>query len=184
MLTAVLAAGFWWAVFIWAFRRDRRRVRNGLLLLIALHASISLVVRSSEATLPFGDLMALAGAIMTGLGVIALGVFLVANGLTMARKEGRSLGNLLSGLAGLALLATPIAAVALVLTLNPWAIALAALLILVIPAGMIGGALAAFFVAFMVVSIVSVTMYVAWSHLTENEAELKVIREELRGPQS
>src|SRR5690625_229039 len=105
MLIAVLAAGFWWAVFVWAFRRDRRRVRNGLLLLIAVHASISLVVRSAKATLPFGQLIGLAGAIMTVLGVIALGIFLVANGLTMARKEGRTLGNLLSGLAGLALLA-------------------------------------------------------------------------------
>lgn len=130
MLTVVLA-GLWWAVFIWAFRRDRRRVRNGLLLLIAVHASISLVVRSAEATLPFGELMGLAGAIMTALGVIALGVFLVANGLTMARKEGRTLGNLLSGLAGLALLAAPVAAVALVLTTDPWAIGLAALLTLV-----------------------------------------------------
>ncbi|HLS73831.1 MAG TPA: YdcF family protein [Actinomycetaceae bacterium] len=131
MLIAVLAAGFWWAVFVWAFRRDRRRVRNGLLLLIAVHASISLVVRSAKATLPFGQLIGLAGAIMTVLGVIALGIFLVANGLTMARKEGRTLGNLLSGLAGLALLTAPVAAVALVLTSNPWAIGLAALLSLV-----------------------------------------------------
>jgi len=131
MLVAVLAAGFWWAVFVRTFRRDRRRVRNGLLLLIAVHASMSMVVRSAEATLPFGQLIGLAGAIMTVLGVIALGIFLVANGLTMARKEGRTLGNLLSGLAGLALLTAPVAAVALVLTSNPWAIGLAALLSLV-----------------------------------------------------
>lgn len=131
MLTAVLTAAFWWSVFVLVFRKDRRRVRNGLLLLIAAHASISLVVRSAEATLPFGELMVLAGAMMTGLGVLALAVFLVTNGLTMVRKEGRSLGNLLSGLAGLALLAAPVAAVALVLTLNPWAIGLGALLTLV-----------------------------------------------------
>lgn len=131
MLTAVLGAGFWWAVFLLVFRQDRRRVRNGVLFLIAAHASLSLLVRSLEASLPFGELLVLAGTLIVGLGVIVLGIFLIANGLTMVRREGRSLGNLLSGLAGLALFAAPVLAVSLVLTTNPWAIGLGALLTLV-----------------------------------------------------
>ena len=131
MLTAVLGAAFWWAVFVLVFRQDRRRVRNGVFFLIAAHSTVTLLARSLESTLPFGELLVLASAVMVCLGVLALGVFMIGNGLTMVRKEGRSLGNLLSLLAGLALFAAPVAAVALVLTLNPWAVGLGVLVTLV-----------------------------------------------------
>ncbi len=55
----------------------------------------------------------------------------------------------------------------------------AALLLLVVPAWLLGGGLLAFFVAFMVVVFVSVLIYVAWSHVHENEAELRSVRTEL-----
>ncbi|MFC7457340.1 YdcF family protein [Brachybacterium sp. GCM10030267] len=130
MLGSLIWTAFWWAVYLLVFRQDRRRVRNGVLLLIALNASVSLVTRLVS-TLPLGNLFALAVGIVSLLGVLALGVFMVANGLTMVRKEGRSLGNLLSGLAGAALLAAPWVAAALVLTMAPLAIGAGALLALV-----------------------------------------------------
>ncbi|WP_193107212.1 YdcF family protein [Brachybacterium sp. FME24] len=131
MLSAMVGTAFWWAVYLLVFRQDRRRVRNGVLLLIALHSGISLLANLVSTTLPLGDLMVLAAGAVALLGILALGIFMVSNGLTMVRKEGRSLGNLLSGFAGLALLAAPVAAVALVLTLTPFGIGAGALLGLV-----------------------------------------------------
>src|SRR5699024_9590730 len=121
MLTTVLGAALWWAVFVLVFRQDRRRVRNGVFFLIAAHSTLTLMARSIESTLPFGDLLVLASAVVAFIGVLALGAFMIVNGLTMVRKEGRSLGNLLSLLAGLALFAAPVASLALVLTQNAWA---------------------------------------------------------------
>ena len=131
MLGAMVTTAFWWTIYLLVFRRDRRRVRNGALLLIALYSSISLMARLVSTTLPLGDLLVLAAAGLALLGVVALGVFLIANGLTMVRKEGRSLGNLLSGIAGLALLAAPIVSLALARTLTPAGLGIGALLALI-----------------------------------------------------
>lgn len=130
MLGVLLGTAFWWAVYLVVFRQDRRRVRNGVLLLIALYSSLSALARLVSTTLPMGDLLVLAGAAVALLGVLALGVFMVFNGLTMVRKEGRSLGNLLSGVVGLALLGAPVTASALVLTMTPVGLGAGALLAL------------------------------------------------------
>lgn len=130
MLGAMIGTAFWWAVYLLVFRRDRRRVRNGVLLLIALYSSLSTLARLISTTLPLGDLLVLVGAGLALLGVLVLGVFLVWNGLTMVRKEGRSLGNLLSALAGLALLAAPVGSAAAVLTMTPLGLGAGALLAL------------------------------------------------------
>ena len=73
MLTTVLGAAFWWAVFVLVFRQDRRRVRNGVFFLIAAHSTLTLMARSIESTLPFGDLLVLASAVVVFIGVLALG---------------------------------------------------------------------------------------------------------------
>src|SRR5699024_10120826 len=130
MLGALIGTAFWWGLYLLVFRRDRRRVRNGLLLLIALHSSTSTLALLVETALPLGDLLVLAAVLLALLGVLGLAVFMVANGLTMMRKEGRSLGNLLSGLAGLALLGTPVVAWLLVSTLTPAGLGVGALLAL------------------------------------------------------
>jgi fatty acid desaturase len=57
---------------------------------------------------------------------------------------------------------------------------IAALVLLAIPAWMLGGGLVAFYVAFMASVLVGVWIYVAWSHLHENEIELKTVRSELQ----
>lgn len=53
-------------------------------------------------------------------------------------------------------------------------------LLLVIPAGLIWGALASAVLIFSVVMIAGATVYVAWSHLHECEEELGAVRKELR----
>lgn len=130
MLGALIGTVFWWAVYLLLFRQDRRRVRNGVLLLIALYSSVSTLAQLVSTTLPMGDLLVLAATGLALLGVLVLGLFMVWNGLTMVRKEGRSLGNLLSGIAGLALLGAPVAAGALVLTLTPLGLGAGALVAL------------------------------------------------------
>ncbi|MDN6328177.1 MAG: YdcF family protein [Brachybacterium sp.] len=131
MLGALIGAAFWWGLYLLVFHRDRRRVRNGVLLLIALYSSLSALTLLVETTLPLGDLLMLGVVLLELLGAIGLGVFMVWNGLTMVRKEGRSLGNLLSGLAGLALLGAPVASAALMATLTPLGLGAGALLALI-----------------------------------------------------
>src|SRR5699024_5427338 len=131
MLTTVLGAAFWWAVFVLVFRQDRRRVRNGVFFLIAAHSTLTLMARSTVATVPFGDLLLLASAVEAIEGVLAVRAFVIGNALTMVRQESRSLGNLLSLLAVLALFAAPVAPLAPVLTQNAWAIGRGALVFLV-----------------------------------------------------
>ncbi|MEZ4405774.1 MAG: hypothetical protein R3A52_04650 [Polyangiales bacterium] len=53
-------------------------------------------------------------------------------------------------------------------------------LLLVIPVGLIWGALASAVLIFSVVMIAGATVYVAWSHLHECEEELGAVRKELR----
>lgn len=128
MLTAVIGTAFWWTLFVLVFRHDRRKVRNGLLFLIALYSGVTLMLRFQTETIPLGDLLALATIGTLLLGVLSLGLVLIANGLTMVRKEGRSLGNALSLLAGIALYTAPVAAFALAGTMHPIGIGLGVLL--------------------------------------------------------
>lgn len=130
MLGALTGTVFWCAMFVVSFTQDRRRVRNGVLFLIALHAVVSLVIQL-VAALPLGNLVVLAGGAVAVLGVFALAIALVANGVTVARKEGRSLGNMLSLLAGLGLGAAPFAAVGLMATGSAPATALAVVIVLI-----------------------------------------------------
>ncbi|MEV6686946.1 YdcF family protein [Streptomyces sp. NPDC051578] len=85
-------------------REDRRRFRNAVLLGLTF-VSLALALLSRIAQLPqaLAVPLVLAVLLLPALGVVALACFLLANGVTMVRKEGRSLGNLLSLLAGLAI---------------------------------------------------------------------------------
>ncbi|WP_307850329.1 MULTISPECIES: ElyC/SanA/YdcF family protein [unclassified Saccharopolyspora] len=85
--------------------RDRRRVRNGLWLFFAILATIVgagalLAMLSPQAAVLFAVGFALAFVAMP----LVLAVFLIFNGVTMLRREGRSLGNLLSLFAGIGIL--------------------------------------------------------------------------------
>ncbi|OZM71206.1 hypothetical protein CFN78_20580 [Amycolatopsis antarctica] len=90
---------------ILSIRQDRRRFRNAVLLglglvflLMALIDDIQRLPASTAGT------VATAVILLPLLTVLVLAVFLIANGVTMIRRESRSLGNLLSLLAGLGMI--------------------------------------------------------------------------------
>lgn len=101
------------AAFVVSVRRDPRWTGNAFLLSGALLALFLVTPSSGGASWArsagpaagggLGSLVVLV-LILSPVLLIALVGFLLANGLQMARKEGRSLGNLLSGLAGLGIL--------------------------------------------------------------------------------
>lgn len=103
-------------------------LRNGIVLVaagwFALLGSAEILIQ----WFPWISWIGLGLVFLTPLAIVVLAGFLISNGATMLRREGRSLGNLLSLLAGAALLGLPVLAAVLVATLNPVALALAALL--------------------------------------------------------
>lgn len=93
---ALVLAGAWW-------RRDPRRWRIGVALTVVVWVGAAAVLDGLYALLDgtrWGD-----GVVLTLPWVLALvaGVVLVVNGLRMVRREGRTLGNLLSFLLGAAM---------------------------------------------------------------------------------
>ncbi|MET9091771.1 YdcF family protein [Streptomyces cyaneofuscatus] len=98
------AVFFLW--FCWGVRQDRRQFRNAVLLgLTVLCLSFALLTQVDR--LP-GNLAVLVYSLVffvPALAVVLLGGFLIGNGLTMVRKEGRRPANLLSGLAGVGIFA-------------------------------------------------------------------------------
>lgn len=103
-------------------------LRNGIVLVAACWFALLGVAEILAQWFPWTSWIALGFVALTPLAVLVLAGFLIANGVTMLRHEGRSLGNLLSLVTGVALLVLPLLAVLLVLSMNPLAIGLAALL--------------------------------------------------------
>lgn len=86
--------------------QDRRRVSNAVLLgLSTVFAAIALLLHVASERAQLGRDLAVALLTLAGVGVVTLACFLIANGITMVRKEGRSSANLLSLAAGIALVA-------------------------------------------------------------------------------
>lgn len=124
LVLAIVLAGVYW----YLRRRDRRMLRNGIVLVAALWFGLMGITDLLSQWLPWTQWITLIVILLLPFAVLVLAGFLIANGVTMFRHEGRSLGNLLSLLAGAAILALPALAIVLVITLNPIAIAIAALL--------------------------------------------------------
>lgn len=109
LLPAVVLA----ALFVLGRRRDVRRLRNGVYLVCAVGCVLLAVCVEALRRSPSLEIVVyLLGALGVGL-VGLLAVFLVGNGVTMLRTEGRTLGNLLSLLAGVAIVVVPVVAVLL-----------------------------------------------------------------------
>jgi len=90
-----------------SFVTDRRRLRNGVFIVSgAVLGWLGLLLVSGNNSVPV--LMTLAVGLLLMVSVPVLAVFLVLNGIIMLRREGRSMGNLLSLLAGLAVVAVPL----------------------------------------------------------------------------
>jgi len=113
-MTFLLPAVAFAVLYVVSRRRDARRLRNGVFLVASLGCLLLAGVIEVSATGPAQQNAVLLGIGVAGLLVVVLAAFLVANGVTMLRSEGRSLGNLLSLLAGAAVLLVPVAALALV----------------------------------------------------------------------
>lgn len=95
------------AVFLVLFgigvRQDRRRFRNAVLFgLTLISLSIALLYEARHLPAVLAVMVYTLVFLLPALGVVALGGFLIANGLTMIKKEGCRPANLLSGLLGVA----------------------------------------------------------------------------------
>ncbi len=95
-------------------RRDARRFRNGVFLLMAGGFGVVAAANVLVAAFPPLVFVFLVAVALVPLLVLALAVFAIANGVTMLRSEGRSLGNLLSLLVGIALIGVPLLVVVIV----------------------------------------------------------------------
>lgn len=147
MSSALLAVGF--AVLYVLFRRrDRRLLRNGYFLVGALFFGLLAVLNALAAVVPAFGFAVVALLLMLPLAVLVLAAFLIGNGVTMLRAEGRSLANLLSLVAGLALVGLPVLILVLLATESRVAVTVAGLLVFVC------SYLGVVFVAFLVSAIV------------------------------
>lgn len=112
LILGLLLAG----LYLWMRHTDRRRLSNGFVMVSAALALFLALADLLSDWLPWTSLIWLVLILLLPLAVMVLGGYLIANGLTMWRLEGRSLGNAMSLLAGIAVFALPIIAVLLVRT--------------------------------------------------------------------
>ncbi|MEV7357829.1 MULTISPECIES: YdcF family protein [unclassified Kitasatospora] len=105
-MIAYVPAALFFLLFGVGVLRDRRQFSNAVLLGIAVSLlALALLAELRKAPTLVMGLAAVAIILLPALGTAALVWFLIANGLTMIRKEGRRPANLLSLLAGLGILA-------------------------------------------------------------------------------
>ncbi|XGU18488.1 hypothetical protein ACETU7_22090 [Rhodococcus sp. 3Y1] len=86
------------------FRQDRRRLSNGVYLLLGLIFTGLWMLQSGAPGTEVPSFVIATIALLSPLLVLMLAGFLIVNGVTMLRREGFSVANLLSLVAGLGLL--------------------------------------------------------------------------------
>lgn len=95
-------AALFFLVFLVSFLRDRRKLRNGFYLFFVLvFVALGILVVVASLSKTAAALLLFAVLTLIPLSVLALGVFLIGNGVTMLRREGRRPATLLSLLAGI-----------------------------------------------------------------------------------
>ncbi|MEU9081050.1 YdcF family protein [Streptomyces sp. NPDC048357] len=105
-MVAFALAALLFLAFCISVRQDRRRFSNAVLLgLTFLSACSALFLQVGRLPTWAAVTVAVLAFASPAFGILALGVFLVRNGVTMVRKEGLRPANLLSMLAGLAIFA-------------------------------------------------------------------------------
>lgn len=126
MISVLVAFGCWW----W-FRRmwwaEPRRLRTASVLLLGAWFAWTAVLEFAAYFSPELQLLLALVLLSLPFSVLVLAGYLIVNGVQMVRREGRTLGNLLSLVAGIGLLVLPVAAFALAATLHPLGIGAAAL---------------------------------------------------------
>lgn len=145
MLSLILAA-LCYALYRWLAARDARRQLMAVAFLFSIWFVFAAVMEFCTYFIDdFVGYAGLAVLFLAPLAVVFVAGILVANGLRMFRREGRSLGNSLSGLLGIGLIVLPVVAV-----------------LLVIFGGVVGPAIA--FFLFMVSAQVGVSFLVFWTY--------------------
>ncbi|WNV88194.1 YdcF family protein [Umezawaea sp. Da 62-37] len=95
----------WSLFFVVSFLRDRRLLRNGVYLVLALvFLAFGLLTTLASVSTAAANVVVFAVLVLVPLLIIGLALFLVGNGVTMVRKEGFRPVNLLSMLAGLGII--------------------------------------------------------------------------------
>ena len=120
-------------LFVVSSRGEPRRWRNGVLLLVGVWAAVDLVAGEVVGRLGVdrhADSVVLLA--LPWLGAVVLGILLLLNGLRMVRKEGRSLGNLLSLLIGVGTVVATVVGVSLFLS-GTTTLAVVGIVILLLP---------------------------------------------------
>ncbi|WP_406047584.1 YdcF family protein [Kribbella sp. NBC_00889] len=105
MLISFGIAGLWFLVFALSFLHDRRLFRNGIFLVLTLmFAGIGVIFALDSVSGTAARWLVLAIVVAIPVAIVVLAIFLVINGVTMLRREGRRPANLLSLLAGLGII--------------------------------------------------------------------------------
>ncbi|WP_316527628.1 YdcF family protein [Kitasatospora brasiliensis] len=132
-MIAYAPAALFFVLFGIGVLRDRRQFSNAVLLGITVSLlSLAVLAELKEAPSLVVEIVAVAIVLLPTLGTGALVWFLLANGLTMIRKEGRRPANLLSLLAGLGILGVIGLLIAAMLVHSRQLIALAGTAVLVV----------------------------------------------------
>ena len=102
------------------FRQDRRRLSNGVYLLLGLIFTGLWMLQSGAPGTEVQSFVIATIALLSPLLVLMLAGFLIVNGVTMLRREGFSVANLLSLVAGLGLLVPYVLLASALLTQRYW----------------------------------------------------------------
>ncbi|MFF7735497.1 ElyC/SanA/YdcF family protein [Streptomyces sp. NPDC007984] len=98
-------AGVFFLIFACGFAYDRRLIRNGVPLFFALlFLFVALAGEALRVSVRAGGTLLGAAFLLLPLMMLVLAVFLIVNGVTMLRREGRSPANLLSLAAGVGII--------------------------------------------------------------------------------
>ncbi|MFB6719214.1 YdcF family protein [Kribbella sp. NPDC056345] len=94
-------AGFWFLIFLISFLYDRRLFRNSIFLVLALmFAGLGAIFAVESVSRGLAEVLVYGILFLIPVTIAVLAVFLVINGVTMLRREGRRPANLLSLAAG------------------------------------------------------------------------------------
>lgn len=127
-MTSLTLAAIFLALYLYFRNKDRRLLRNGLFLLATGWFALVGVLNLLALVVPGFEYVLVGLLLLAPLAVLVVAAFLIGNGVTVVRAEGRSLATALSLLLGLALIALPVVAVLLVRVGGEVGLGIAALL--------------------------------------------------------
>lgn len=101
LLENLLFTAFWWAILLFSMHKDRSRYRNTLFLALAILNTIPLLMMPFENSTSRVPIILFVLVILL---IIIVPFMLIANGILMLKKEGKSMANLLSLFLGIIIL--------------------------------------------------------------------------------